>query len=298
MGCVLDVNELKKNFRLKGKVKEVLKGLTFSVAEGEIYGFLGPNGAGKSTTIKIIMGFIKKDTGEIKIKGLAPENVSSKRFIGFMPEHPYYLDTLTGTQYLEFVANIYGSDKSQLSKLLKDFELFDAKDRPIRSYSKGMIQRLGFASAVLHDPDLYILDEPMSGLDPIGRHIFKEKMLELKDKGKSIFFSSHIIPDMEDISDKVGVIKEGMIVKELNRTDFTHFLTEGYTIIAKGDKTKLSDFTNVTLLDETLIGIDIDKSELYQLIESLNTKGFEIINVEPKKKDLEKLFLEMFKNSI
>lgn len=295
MGRVLEITGLKKSFKQKGLFKDVLKGLNVTVSEGEIYGFLGPNGAGKSTTIKIVMGFIKKDEGNIKIKGFTSEDVLSKRFIGFMPEHPYYPETLTGIKYLEFVASIYGSETNEISKLLKDFELFDAKDRPIRNYSKGMIQRLGFVSAILHNPDIYILDEPMSGLDPVGRYIFKEKMLELKNAGKSIFFSSHIIPDMEDICDRIGIIKDGIIAKELDRKDFRHFLTEGYSIVTKGEKERLNNFTNLTLLDDGLISIDIDKFNFYSSMEYLKMNGFEIINVEPKKKDLEKLFVEMFK---
>lgn len=290
----LEIIDLKKSFKQKGKVKEVLKGLSLSVSKGEIYGFLGSNGAGKSTTIKIIMGFIFKDGGEVYIDGKNHNHSEVKRQVGFMPEHPYYPETLTGEEYLKFVSDINKCDYNEINSLLSYFELLEAKNRHIRNYSKGMIQRLGFASALIHNPDLYILDEPMSGLDPLGRYLFKKKMKELKENGKSIFFSSHIIPDMEDICDKVGIIKDGKIIMELDRNQFKHFLTEGFRVVVKGKKERIENFFDFSEIEENLLMIKVRKEDFYKVIDKLKDLCFEIIDIEPEKKDLEGLFIDLF----
>ncbi len=294
MSEMLKIEDLKKSFKVKGGIKEVLKGINLLVEKGEIYGFLGPNGAGKSTTIKIIMGFIKKDGGDVFIKGRNHEERDAKSFIGFMPEHPYYPDTLTALEYLDFVCNIYKVRSADLDKLLSEFELIESKRKLIRNFSKGMIQRLGFISALIHDPDIYILDEPMSGLDPVGRYLFKEKMLELKSRGKSIFFSSHIIPDIEEICDRVGFIKDGKIVKELKRSEFKHFFTEAFNLAIKGPIEKLKGQYSYTPIEENMALLVIPKNEIYLTMERLKDMGLEIVDIEPIKKDLEKLFVELF----
>ncbi|MGD0845639.1 MAG: ABC transporter ATP-binding protein, partial [Geobacteraceae bacterium] len=174
----IDIRDLSKTFRgKKGSRVEALKGLTLSIDTGEVFGFLGPNGAGKSTTIKIIMGLIRSTSGSALIMGHPTGSPVARRQVGFLPENPAFYDFLTAEEYLNFVGQAFGMAKPLLEKrtdeVLALLELIEARKRPMRGYSKGMVQRLGLAQVLLHDPDVYILDEPMSGLDPLGRALVK-----------------------------------------------------------------------------------------------------------------------------
>ncbi len=221
---VVKVINLKKVY--KQKLKKIIKavdGISFSIKRGEILGFLGPNGAGKSTTIKIMIGLIRATEGKVFINGVEVPAPESRKKIGFLPEHPSFIDTLKGKELLIFSALIHKIDKAKIKEkvcsLLALFDLEDAAERELRKYSKGMLQKIGFASAIIHEPDLLILDEPMSGLDPIARYQFKKIFKELKERGKTIFFSSHIIPDVEDLCDRVVIINKGKIIQILNKED-------------------------------------------------------------------------------
>ncbi len=217
MERAIEVKGLTKYYKQKRRKIKALNSISFEVYKGEIFGFLGPNGAGKSTTIKIILDLIRPDKGDVFICGINSRDPSCRSKLGFLPENPSYIDTLSGKQLLEFSAKMHGFEdiKDKVLELLKEFDLLDAKDRMIRKYSKGMIQKIGFASVLIFDPEILILDEPMSGLDPIGRFLFKKKFKELKERGKTIFFSSHILPDVEDLCDRVAIINKGEIVKIL-----------------------------------------------------------------------------------
>jgi len=217
---IVKVVELKKIY--KPQVKAI-DGISFSVDKGEILGFLGPNGAGKSTTIKIMLGLIKATQGKVYINNIEVPDPKSRERVGFLPENPAFIDTIKGKEFLMFSAYIHGMKhkdvENKAEDLLKLFDLEDAAQRELRKYSKGMLQKICFASILIHDPDLLILDEPMSGLDPVARYQFKKIFKELKGKGKTIFFSSHIIPDVEDLCDRVIIINRGKIIKILNRED-------------------------------------------------------------------------------
>ena len=197
----------------------VLSDLGFSVGRNEIVGFLGPNGAGKTTTIKILNHLAFPDSGRVSLfgddVGRRPE---IRRRIGFMPEQPYFYEYLTGEEFLGLCGKLYGMERREISararELLGRVGLDGAGRTAIRKYSKGMMQRLGLAQAILHDPELVILDEPMSGLDPIGRMDVRNLIRELKQAGKTIFFSSHIIADVEALSDRVVIIHKGRKVAE------------------------------------------------------------------------------------
>lgn len=195
--------------------KEVLKGVGFEVQKGEIFGFLGPNGAGKTTVIKAITGLIFLDSGEISIAGLPHSSMEAKKKFGFMPENPYFYNHLNGVEFLRFYAELLELDRETAERrtadLLEAVGLSGRAEGKMQTFSKGMLQRIGLAQALLNDPELLILDEPLSGLDPIGRRDVRDLILRLKEEGKTIFFSSHIIPDVETICDRVAVLIDGRV---------------------------------------------------------------------------------------
>lgn len=197
--------------------KTVLSDLSLSLRRGEITGFLGTNGAGKTTTVKILLGFLKPDAGKVSVFGGSPEAPETRMRIGFMPEIAYYYQYLDIRELLSFYGGLCGMKSSAVRErseyLIRRVGLGDAGGKRLKTYSKGMLQRAGIAQALLNDPDLLILDEPMTGLDPLARIHFRDLLLELKSQGKTIFFSSHELSEAELICDQVAIIKGGSIVK-------------------------------------------------------------------------------------
>jgi len=214
---ILRTERLSKTFEVGVRRKRVqaVKDLDLAVEEGEIFGFVGPNGAGKTTTIKMLMGLIFPTSGRAFIYDAPIPSADAKRRIGFLPENPSYYEFLTGQEALRFFGQLSGVAPADLvprtAELLELVGLTDAADRQIRKYSKGMQQRLGIAQALVGDPSFVVLDEPMSGLDPIGRKDVRDLMLELKRRGKTVLFSTHILPDVESLCDRVGVIMAGQL---------------------------------------------------------------------------------------
>jgi ABC-2 type transport system ATP-binding protein len=212
---ILRTEGLTKTFEMGIRRRQVkaVEDLTLSVDAGEIFGFVGPNGAGKTTTIKMLMGLIYPTSGKAFLFDAPIPSNESKRRLGYLPENPAYYEFLTGIEALRFFATLAEvpahQSKGRCDELLGLVGLTDAADRQIRKYSKGMQQRLGIAQALLSDPALVVLDEPMSGLDPIGRREVRDLILELKRRGKTVFFSTHILPDVETLCDRVGVILDG-----------------------------------------------------------------------------------------
>ena len=208
------------------KPKLALKDVSLHVEPGQIYGFIGPNGAGKSTTIKVLTGLLNFDSGKVLVNGISPRDVKSRRFIGYSPEQPYFYDYLTGRELLKFYGKLVGLEGNLLNERITwALQLLHADkdwiDRRLRSYSKGMMQRVGIAQAILGKPKLLILDEPMSGLDPMGRRDVREAILELNRDGVTIFYSSHLLSDVESISHRVAMIVDGRIVREGTVDDIT-----------------------------------------------------------------------------
>lgn len=197
----------------------VLDELSFEISKGSITGFLGANGAGKTTTIKIMMQFIGSDSGKCYFAedlGKSRKEIFSN--VGYVPERPYFYPDLTGREYLQYMGGLQSLSFDHITKIGENWadrmKIYPALDKKIRSYSKGMLQRLGFVSSVLHSPQFVILDEPLSGLDPVGRKEMKDSLVELKERGTTIFFSSHIVSDVEEVCDKVIVIEEGRLVHD------------------------------------------------------------------------------------
>ena len=206
---VFELNDVSRSF---GPVKAV-ENLTLSLGKGEVTGFLGTNGAGKTTTIKMLIGLIRPTSGMVRLLGGDPSDAASRARIGYMPEIAYYYPYLNVRELLSFYGGVCGMDKktvkSRTDELLEEVELADAAKRPLKEYSKGMLQRAGIAQALLNDPDLLILDEPFTGLDPLARIHFRELLKRLRGKGKSIFFSSHELGETELLCDNVAIMKQG-----------------------------------------------------------------------------------------
>lgn len=213
---MIEINSVSKTYA-KGNVKAV-DNITVEIKNGEIFGFLGPNGAGKTTTLKMITGILKPDGGNIKINGIdiTKDPVEAKRKIGFVPDNPEIFNRLTGMEYLNFVADMYDvEDKERIEKiteLAEEFKIKDALPSSINSYSHGMRQKLVLIGALLHEPEVWVLDEPMVGLDPEAAFELKNRMRKHADKGNSVFFSTHIMEVAEKLCDRVGIIKNGRIV--------------------------------------------------------------------------------------
>src|ERR1700756_3968683 len=209
----IETHNLTKQYQygfLYFKRKTSLENLTMQVEDGEVFGLLGPNGAGKSTTIKLLMGIIFPTTGSARILGKPVSDVSMHRDIGYLPEQPYFYDYLTAAEVLDYFARFHGFSaaerKKRVQKMLQRVGLETAGKIQLRKFSKGMLQRVGLAQAILHEPKLVILDEPMSGLDPMGRREVRDLMEQLHQEGKTIFFSTHILSDAEALCDRVAVI--------------------------------------------------------------------------------------------
>ena len=216
MVIMIEINKVSKTYA-KGKSK-ALNDISLSVKNGEIFGFLGPNGAGKTTTIKLITGILKPDYGEININGINIGNnpVEAKKNIGFVPDNPELFNRLRGMEYLNFIADIYevSSDDryKTINELSEIFEIKDALSSSVSSYSHGMKQKLVVIGALLHNPAVWVLDEPMVGLDPKAAFILKEMMRKHADSGKTVFFSTHIMEVAEKVCDRIGIIKKGEII--------------------------------------------------------------------------------------
>lgn len=210
----IEVKHLSKEYGTKKKVS-VVKNISFSVPVGSVFGFIGPNGAGKTSTIKMIVGLSHPTDGEVTVLGKSPFDQEVKNKIGFMPESPQFYQYLTGKEFLVMVANLFKIEKNidtLVHDVLKEVDLTHGAHKRIRTYSKGMLQRLGLAQAIINDPELLLLDEPLDGLDPLGRAEVKKIILSLKERGKTIFINTHILGDVEEICDTVAIIDQGEMV--------------------------------------------------------------------------------------
>lgn len=194
--------------------EKVVNKLSLEIKKGVMFGFLGPNGAGKTTTMKMLVGLSDPSDGSVKIGGINAKSVKNKERIGYMPEDPYFYDHLTAREFMDFMGSLFKGEKPKAEslQLLELVGLKNSAEQKIGTFSKGMKQRLGLAQALVNDPEYLFLDEPLDGLDPIGRREFKKILLDLKQRGKTIFFNSHILSDVEEICDEIGIIDGGKLI--------------------------------------------------------------------------------------
>lgn len=221
MSAILKTEKLRVEYRgdrSKQTVKVALHGLDLEVRAGEVFGFLGPNGAGKTTTMNVLLGFVPPTSGAAALFGIDVRQPIARQRIGYLPELTYYYKFLTAEELLRFYAKVFGLSRREtdqrIEKLIKLVDLGHAAKRPIKTYSKGMQQRVGLAQALINNPDLLILDEPTSGLDPLGRMKVREIIQRLKNEGKTVFFSSHEMGEVETVCDRVAILHQGELKAE------------------------------------------------------------------------------------
>ncbi len=294
----LEVVDLTRDFKtgFRRRRRRGIAGVSFSVPQGVIFALLGHNGAGKTTTINCILDLVHARAGRVRIFGQDHTNPRARAAVGYLPERPYFFEHLSGRELLRFYADLLhiprSARESRMEAVLSTVKLEEAADVRLRKYSKGMLQRIGLAQALLGDPKLLILDEPMSGLDPLGRRQVRELLQELRDRGKTIILSSHIVPDIEMLADEVAILRRGHLVArhrmaDLNRTT----LYEVQLVIPAGhDARALADYTvrhHGGALHVQAGGID----ELRRLLSLGADRGWKILGVGTHRSGLEDLFV-------
>jgi len=300
---VVSVQAVTKDFRpgFGLKTKRVLDGVSFEVARGEIFGFVGPNGAGKTTTLKLLMGLIRATSGKATILGCDVSESEFRRHIGFLPENPYFYSFLTGRETLHFYARLSGvpsaSRAARVEEVLRWVGLEHAAGQRLRTYSKGMCQRVGVAQALIHDPSVVFLDEPMSGLDPLGRKDIRDIILRLKSDGKTVFMTTHILSDVEMVCDRVVIIVGGRIQYEGRideflgedelRTDVV-FSSLPAAVATQIEATFEASFKG---LGER-VEIQVPDKQVSRLLKMALEAGGEVISVTKNRVSLESVFLE------
>jgi ABC-2 type transport system ATP-binding protein len=278
----------------------VLHGVTFDVHEGEIFGFVGPNGAGKTTTLKLLMGLIRPTSGSASILGCDVSESEFRHQIGFLPENPYFYPFLTAREILDFYARLSGVAASRRSarvgELLETVHLTHAADARLRTFSKGMLQRVGVAQALVHDPAIVFLDEPMSGLDPLGRKEIRDVILALRAAGKTVFMNTHILHDVEMICDRVAIIVQGAIRHQGRIQDFLpdHAMSTGIVLsrLPAESAESLEERFGVELrgLGER-VELMVAEKHVGEVLETALAVGAEVVSVTPHRKSLEDVFL-------
>jgi len=301
-GPAIEIESLTKDYPtgfLHLKTKRSLENLSMQVEEGDAFGFLGPNGAGKSTTIKLLMGIIFPTSGTAKILGRSITDVEMHKDIGYLPEQPYFYDYLTAAELLDYFARFYGINaaerKERVAKMLRKVGLETAGKIQLRKYSKGMLQRVGLAQAILHDPKVVILDEPMSGLDPIGRREVRDIILELKHEGKTVLFSTHILTDAETLCDKVGVIVGGKLQGVGRPDEIVGMKAHQMEIVfdADANDTRTSTIRSKATKSGSRYALQVPEENVFAALEELRDAGAKLAGVSPIKPTLEEYFLHL-----
>lgn len=298
MTPVLEFEGISKNYRTHLSLRKywILRDLSLAVNQGEVFGFIGTNGAGKTTSIKVALGLTFPDAGRVRLFGEDARQPALRRRIGFLPENPYFYDYLTGSEFLDFHARLFGMPAAERQKrvaaMLERVGLGNRGDRQLRHYSKGMLQRIGLAQALINDPDLVILDEPMSGLDPIGRREVRDIILDLKARGRTVFFSTHILSDTEMICDRVGMLVRGSLAALGTIDDLVGREVPFWEVTLRGlegDGLPCGEIVS-RRRDEVLVRVE-SENDLKRLLALCNGRGPGLVAVTPARRSLEDLFL-------
>jgi ABC-2 type transport system ATP-binding protein len=287
--------------------KRVLHGISFRVREGEIFGFVGPNGAGKTTTLKVLMGLIRATAGRASILGCDVRETAFRRHIGFLPENPYFYDYLTGREILRFYANLCGVTgrrrEARVETLLEWVGLSRAADARLRTYSKGMLQRAGIAQALVHDPDVVFLDEPMSGLDPMGRKEIRDLILRLRAEGKTVFMNTHILSDVEMVCDRVAIIVQGEIRYEGATEAFRPGVEREVDVVLAqipvGLPEDLEERFGAGLRGHgERVEVRVGEKQVGGVLKTALEAGAEVVSVTPHRMSLESIFLSAVEGAV
>jgi ABC-2 type transport system ATP-binding protein len=305
MSAAVETFELSKDYRVgfwRPRPYRALDKISFEVEPGGVFGFLGPNGAGKTTTLKLLMQLVFPTSGSAKILGKPVGDVSVKRRIGFLPENPYFYDNLTAEELLGYFASLFGyhgaERKKRVSRLLDDVGVGAERRLQLRKFSKGMIQRVGLAQAIINDPEVVFLDEPMSGLDPLGRREVRQLILRLRDEGRTVFFSSHILADAEALCSRIAIVAKGRLMATGALADILAVRMLGWEIVVEGlaappDTSRAGlAIQKVTKIDEHRYAVEVAphvKPE--DAVAQFVGRGGRLISVNPIRETLEDFFV-------
>jgi ABC-2 type transport system ATP-binding protein len=296
--------ELTKDYRMgfwRHRVKRALDRLNLRVEPSEVFGLLGPNGAGKTTTLKLFFRLIFPTSGTARILGKPLDDPSVRSCVAYLPENPTFYDHLTAQEFLNYVASLFGLSAAErrrrLGELMEQLGLSASRNVPLRRFSKGMIQRVGIAQALINDPEVVFLDEPMSGLDPLGRREVREVMLRLKERQKTVFFSTHILADAETLCDRVAVLHHGRLqgCGELNKilrlgVSTTELVLEGPSAEVVAE---LMPYASSVIRTGERVRLEVpEESEVQRTLEIILRGGTKLISVNPVKRSLEDYFLQ------
>jgi ABC-2 type transport system ATP-binding protein len=302
MRAAIEIDGLTKDYYLgfwRKRPRRALDGLTLTIEEGEVFGFLGPNGAGKTTTLKLLMGLIFPTSGGARILGRAIEDVSMHHDVGYLPEQPYFYDYLTARELLDYFARFFRLSaeerRRRIGSLLDLVGLSSAADVQLRRYSKGMLQRIGIAQAILHQPRVVFLDEPMSGLDPVGRREARDIILDLKRQGRTVFFSTHILPDAEMLCDRVAVLVGGKLQGVGSPEQIVSIEVESLEVLFELPAGSALPPALEAAATQTgaRYRIQVPEAQLYGALEGLRAARARIISVSQLKPTLEDFFLRL-----
>lgn len=304
--AVIEIDALTKDYEvgfLKKTRVRALDHLTLKVGRGEIFGFLGPNGAGKTTTLKLLTRLIYPTEGTARILGQPIDDVATRSRIGYLPENPYFYDYLSGRELLEYTAALFGIPKqkarSRADELLDLVGLErDRANRQLRKYSKGMLQRIGIAQALVNDPEIVFMDEPMSGLDPIGRREIRDLLLSLRDKNKTVFFSSHILSDVEALCDRAAILSRGKLLRSGTVQELAGAQDSALEVVAIGvDPSTLRKFaesmSSIQSATATPNGVHLvlgDEAEVDAALAAIRRSGGKLVSINPRRRSLEDIF--------
>jgi ABC-2 type transport system ATP-binding protein len=290
---------LSKSYRvghIRQSLRPALVDLDLEVRPGEILGYVGPNGSGKTTTLKLLTGLLAPDAGEVRFFGVPLAARAWRYRVGYLPEHPYLYDYLTPAEYLDYAGRLFGLPaavrRERAGKLLALVGLERSADLPMRRFSKGMVQRAGLAQALVNDPDLLLLDEPMSGLDPLGRRLVRTLLTGLRSAGKTVLFSTHILSDAETLCDRVAVLRAGRLVRvgalgEMLRTDVAH-LEILAAVPSSGLPAVEGEARRETVGDRTRL--EVPERALARAIAAVDAAGGRVLSVQPVRQSLEEYF--------
>jgi ABC-2 type transport system ATP-binding protein len=279
-----------------------LEDLTLHVGQGEVFGFLGPNGAGKTTTLKLLMQLIFPTSGRAEILGRPVGDVSVRRRIGYLPENPYFYDNLTAEELLIYFARVFGhglrEGRIRAARLLDEVGIGAERRFQLRKFSKGMVQRVGIAQALINEPEVVFLDEPMSGLDPLGRREVRELILRLRDKGCAVFFSSHVLSDAEALCSRVAVVVKGRLMASGRLSDLLADRARAWELVVSGVSQSVIDrlkprLTNVTALGEGRFSLELPMTVVpEQMLAELAAHGGRLVSLNPVRETLEDFFVQ------
>ena len=305
----LKTTELTKVFKdgWRKRKKVALDHLSLELEPGKIVGYLGPNGAGKTTTFKLLLGLLNPTHGEAWIFGKSIDRISARNEIGFMPDQPYFYDYLTAAEFLDFSGQLFNLTKAtrrkRIEALLELVDLADVAELRIRNFSRGMLQRIGVAQALINEPSLILLDEPMSGLDPVGRKRMRDLILRLKEEGKTVLYSTHILSDVEAIADGVAILSGGKLRGCGNLSELMDIRGKRIEMNIRGlnpeDKVIIKSLASKTLVDrgnELLIQLASD-NEARQVSQIVTQRGAELVSLVPRLESLEDIYLELVNES-